>query len=108
MTFGDLEMVIGDTAQWTGTIKSAAGVPVSLSGLTATFYLGAEATTATLTKVLTKPGGTGIVQLGPLAQGDTTTIVAGTYPYKVLLTDGAGGRTTVEIGKMTLIGVPNG
>lgn len=108
MTFGDLDMVIGDTPTWTGTVKNAAGVPVSLSGLTATFYMGQDEATATLTKVLTKPGGVGAVQLGPLVQGDTSAIVAGTYPYKVLLADGSTGRTTVEIGRMTLIGVPNG
>lgn len=105
MTFGDLEMVVGDTPTWTGTIKNALGVPVSLAGLTATFYLGPDGA-AVLTKVLTQPGATGAVQLGPLAQMDTSGITPGTIPYRVLLTDGAGGRTSVELGRMTLIGVP--
>lgn len=100
MTFGDLDMPIGDTAQWTGTVLNSSRVPVSLSGLTVTF-------SGPFTKVLSQPGGTGVVQLGPLATSDTSGLSPGVIAYRILVTDGVGGQTTVEQGLFTLIGPPN-
>lgn len=99
-TFGDLEMIIGDSGQWTGTVTNDAGVAQSLSGLTVTFTMNG------LVVNLTQPGGTGVVVLGPLARANTSAMTAGIYPYSIVLVDGSSQHVTAEIGKFNLIASP--